>query len=84
MLFIILLFLVLSSAVLLALKKDVSAILMLLLNVSLAVMMVGITVGIAWDENGNETFEDLPTRDDHPGSVEQMVLLALRTAAHAQ
>lgn len=44
MLFIILLFLVLSSAVLLALKKDVSAILMLLLNVSLAVMMVGITV----------------------------------------
>ncbi len=51
---------------------------------SRALMMVGITVGIAWDENGNETFEDLPTRDDHPGSVEQMVLLALRTAAHAQ
>ena len=48
-----------------------------------ALMMVGIICGIGVDESGAEYFTDLPEQDP-PRSVEDLAILALRTAAHAQ
>lgn len=48
-----------------------------------ALMMVGITTGIRYDENGQEIFVDLPERE-HAQSMDDLVRLALKTAAHAE
>ena len=48
-----------------------------------ALMMVGITTGIRYDENGQEIFVDLPDRE-HAQSMDDLVRLALKTAAHAE
>ena len=48
-----------------------------------ALMMVGIVCGIRIDENGDEIFTDLPDRQPKK-TVEDLVLLALKTAAHAE
>ena len=48
-----------------------------------ALMMVGITTGIRYDENGQEIFVDLPERE-HAQFMDDLVRLALKTAAHAE
>ena len=48
-----------------------------------ALMMVGITTGIRYDENGNEIFVELPDRDP-AHTMDDLVQLALKTAAHAE
>lgn len=48
-----------------------------------ALMMVGIVCGIEVDENGDEFFTDLPDRTP-ARTVDDLVQLALKTAAHAE
>ena len=48
-----------------------------------ALMMVGITTGIRYDENGNEMFVELPDRTP-AHTMDDLVQLALKTAAHAE
>lgn len=43
----------------------------------------GNTTGILRDENGQEIFVDLPERE-HAQSMDDLVRLALKTAAHAE
>ena len=48
-----------------------------------ALMMVGITTGIRCGEDGRESFVELPDRDPAQ-SMDDLVRLALKTAAHAE